>query len=88
MTKFANRRYDVDMTTMNISLTDDLKDFVERQVAERSFTSSSEYVRSVLRHARDAQALRDKLLQGSQGPWYPADHAYFDQLRTTAETRS
>ena len=35
--------------TMNISLTDDLKAFVDTRVKSRGYSSSSEYVRDLLR---------------------------------------
>jgi hypothetical protein len=37
------------MATMNISLPDDLRDFVEQQVREKSYSSSSEYLRELIR---------------------------------------
>ena len=33
------------MATMNISLSDDLKQFVDQQVAKHAYTSTSEYLR-------------------------------------------
>lgn len=55
------------MTTLNISLPDTMKDFVERQVNEGGYSSSSEYVRALIRdeQKRLAQtALEAKLLEG------------------------
>ena len=69
------------MATMNISLTDDLKSFVEQQADEHSYTSTSEYVRSILRRERDIVELRDKVLAGAVGPRQPMDEAYFAALR-------
>lgn len=40
------------MQTMNISLPDALKDFVEEQVSLGSYSSASEYVRELLRAAQ------------------------------------
>ena len=70
------------MTTMNISLTDDLKDFVERQVSEHSYTSTSEYVRAVLRREKDIATLRGMIMAGASGPRSPMDDAYFASLRS------
>jgi antitoxin ParD1/3/4 len=39
------------MATMNISLPDEMKEWVEAQVAEGRFSNSSDFVRSVLRDA-------------------------------------
>jgi len=68
---------------MNISLTDDLRAFVEQQVAERSFTSTSEYVRALLRRERDLTSLRERVLSGADGPRSPMDDTYFAALRTS-----
>jgi len=38
------------MTTMNISLPDVMKDFVDAQVQERGYSTSSEYIRDLIRH--------------------------------------
>ena len=44
--------------TMNISLTDDLKAFVDTRVKSRGYSSSSEYVRDLLR--RDEERAKDE----------------------------
>lgn len=67
---------------MNISLPDALKEFVEGQVAEKGYGTSSEYVRELIRRDRDRQHLRALLVEGAQSaPSGPADAAYFDALR-------
>jgi antitoxin ParD1/3/4 len=73
------------MATMNISLPDDLRDLVNRQVAMHSFSSTSEYLRELIRPERDIEMLRDKLLAGrDSGPAVPIDDAWFGQLRAQA----
>jgi len=73
------------MISMNISLPDSLKSFVDEQVAERGFGTSSEYVRELICRDRDRQRLRDLLLDGAGSPpEAPADKAYFDALRNQA----
>jgi antitoxin ParD1/3/4 len=68
--------------TMNISLPDSLKAFVEEQVAEKGYGTSSEYVRELIRKDQDRQHLRGLLLEGANSPASePADSAYFDALR-------
>ena len=70
------------MSTMNISLPDALKAFVDEQVSGRDFGTSSEYVRALIRRDRDRQYLRALLLDGAgSAPAVPADEAYFDALR-------
>ena len=70
------------MTTMNISLPETLKGFVDEQVAGRGFGTSSEYVRELIRRDQDCQLLRRLLLDGlASPPTAPADSLYFDDLR-------
>lgn len=70
------------MTTMNISLPDALKDFVDTQVARRRYGSTSEYVRELIRRDLDRSNLRDLLLAGAGSePAVDADHDYFEELR-------
>jgi antitoxin ParD1/3/4 len=70
------------MGTMNISLPDSLKAFVEEQVAEKGYGTSSEYMRELIRKDQDRQRLRNALLEGAESaPSAAADAAYFDALR-------
>ena len=52
------------MSTMNISLPERLKSFVDQQVSARGYSSSSEYVRELIRKDQDRQHLRGLLLGG------------------------
>ena len=73
------------MATMNISLPDSLKGFVDEQVAERGYSTSSEYVRELIRKDQDRERLRKLLLEGaSSPPAGPADDAWFEDLRERA----
>jgi antitoxin ParD1/3/4 len=73
------------MSTMNVSLPPALESFVDEQVAERGFASSSEYVRELIRKDQDRQRLRGLLLAGAASdPAPPADAAYFRTLRDRA----
>jgi antitoxin ParD1/3/4 len=59
------------MTTMNISLPDEMKAFVEAEMAQEGYASASEYLRALIRDAqkrRARQELEAKLLEGLQGP--------------------
>nr|WP_313633281.1 type II toxin-antitoxin system ParD family antitoxin [Brevundimonas naejangsanensis] len=76
------------MSTMNISLPDPMKAFVDEQVEERGYGSSSEYVRDLIRKDGDRQKLRSLLLVGAEsGPTGPADGAYFESLRARIASR-
>lgn len=71
------------MTTMNTSLSEALKSFVDEQVGGRGYSSSSEYVRELIRKDRDRQRLRGLLLEGAASPpAVTADTDYFDRLRS------
>ncbi|WHO77256.1 type II toxin-antitoxin system ParD family antitoxin [Rhizobium sp. BT03] len=77
------------MSTMNISLPENLKHFVDQQVAGRGYGTSSEYVRELIRRDRDRQRLRDLLLEGaSSETTEPVDANYFDSLRDRALRQS
>ena len=70
------------MGTMNISLPDSLRAFVDDQVNRGGYGTSSEYVRELIRKDRDRLQLRDLLLAGAaSSPAAPADARYFDGLR-------
>lgn len=76
------------MATMNISLPDDLKAFVDAQVSGR-YSTSSEYVRELIRREQDLQTLRDKLMDGANSPLEgPADEAWFEELRERIRKRA
>lgn len=73
------------MSTMNISLPDNLKSFVDEQVTRRGYGTSSEYVRELIRKDQDRLQLRGLLLAGvASPPTTPADGEYFDGLRKRA----
>ena len=67
---------------MNISLPDALKSFVDVQVTNRGYGTSSEYVRELIRKDQQVQQLRALLLAGAQSPAQKAvTPAYFEALR-------
>src|SRR6185503_7939581 len=62
------------MSTMNISLPDSLKEFVDEQVEQRGYGTSSEYVRELIRKEQDCLQLRELLLEGASSD--ALEHAY------------
>ncbi|MBP6435462.1 MAG: type II toxin-antitoxin system ParD family antitoxin [Sphingorhabdus sp.] len=77
------------MGTMNISLPDVMKSFVDQQVSARGFGTSSEYVRELIRKDQDIQRLRALLLDGASSPaGAPADADYFEDLRERVRRRA
>jgi antitoxin ParD1/3/4 len=74
------------MTTMNVSLPDELKSFVDSQIQGGSYGSTSEYVRELIRRDHDRRQLRAALLKGAGSPIVSsADTAYFKTLRDRAQ---
>jgi len=68
---------------MNISLPETLRSFVDSQVTEGDYTSSSEYVRELLRKEQDRVHLRRLILDGMESELIdePMDAEYFDKFR-------
>ncbi len=59
------------MTTLEISLPDEMKASVESQAAHEGYASVSDYLRALIREAQKRQAKREleaELLEGLQGP--------------------
>ncbi len=89
MAKFAINAIFDGMSTMNISLPETLKSFVDSQVSEGDYGSSSEYVRELLRKEKDRVRLRELLLEGAASPvsdtvW---DTEHFEKLRKRVRTQ-
>jgi len=70
------------MGTMNISLPDSLREFVDQQVERAGYGTSSEYVRDLIRRDQEREHLRGLLLRGAASrPVGEADEGYFASLR-------
>lgn len=73
------------MSTMNISLPDALKHFVDEQERQRGYGTRCEYVRELTRMDQSRQRLRGLLIAGAESlPATPADSDYFESLRMWA----
>jgi antitoxin ParD1/3/4 len=76
------------MTTMNISLPDEMKAFVEAQMVQDGYASASEYLRALIRDAqkrRARQALEGKFREAIEsGPATPMTHEDWVALREEA----
>ena len=78
------------MATMNISLPDQMKAFVEAQSADGKYANSSDYIRDLIR--RDAEkrakiaALQDKIDEAYEQGFIEIDDigAFFDGVRKRA----
>jgi antitoxin ParD1/3/4 len=77
------------MTTMNISLPDGLKAFVDDLVQTEGYGTSSEYVRELIRHDQDRRQFKEHLLIGMRsGIDGPMDATFFTTLRQRATQRT
>ena len=73
------------MSTMNISLPEPLKRFVDEKVSGGSYSSSSEYIRDLIRKEQDRERLRNLLLEGAASPLTgPMTDEDFAELRRLA----
>lgn len=71
---------------MNISLPNAMKIFVDEQVSQRGYGTSSEYLRELIRKEQERDALRELLVAGASGrPVQEVNAQYFDELRKKAK---
>lgn len=77
------------MSTMNISLPDELKVFVDHRIQTEGYGSSSEYMRELIRRDRDRVQFRQYLLDGIDAkPVGRMDATYFARLRKGLKSRT
>jgi antitoxin ParD1/3/4 len=75
------------MVTMNISLPDEMREFVEDQAARSGYASAGEYLHALIREAQKRQAkqeLEAKLLEGLEGSATRMTRAEWDSIRAEA----
>ena len=78
------------MQTMNISLPDPLKDFVDAQITSGRYSSVSEYVRELIRQDEKCKAearLEAMLLEGLASSETELTHQDFADIRKEALSR-
>lgn len=72
------------MTTMNISVPEEMKAFVEAQMAQEGYASASEYLRALIREAQKRRARQDleaRLREAMEsGPASPMTRDDWDEL--------
>jgi antitoxin ParD1/3/4 len=75
------------MTSMNISVPEEMKAFIEAQMAAEGYASASEYLRTLIRDAqkrRAKQELEAKLLEGLEGPAVEMTREDWESIRREA----
>ena len=79
------------MTTMNVSIPEALREYVDERVSEGGFANVSDYIRALIRDDRARRAkttLEAKLLEGlASGPAEEATEAYWKRLEAEARLR-
>lgn len=76
------------MSTMNISLPEPLKRFVDSQVESGSYGTSSEYVRMLIRREQEKEAFRQLIVDGMNSPpGSVVDDSYFERLHNRIRDR-
>lgn len=79
------------MTTMNISLPDSMKEYVDAQLESRGYSTSSEYVRDLIRQdsVREAEKQLAAMLQEAidSGPSMPLDENFWAERRAELKRR-
>ena len=76
-------------TSMNIALTEDLKAFIDAEVAKGEYASASEYVRDLVQHHRAIVKVRDLVEEGGNSPLGPVvDEAYWQRQRDRVRARA
>lgn len=80
------------MATMNISLSDPLKAFVDEEVREGGFSSTSDYMRDLIRQRQRHKAedlLRQIIAEGlASGAAEPVTAETFEDMRKRARERA
>ena len=73
------------MTTMNISLPDSMRAFIEQKIAQGGYSTASEYIRQLVREDQKRAAqerLGQLLLEGiDSGPSGEMTHGDWEELR-------
>jgi antitoxin ParD1/3/4 len=72
------------MTTLNISLPEAMRDFIDSQVAEGGYSTASEYIRALVREAQQRKAnekVEALLLEGLQSEATEMTRQDWDELK-------
>lgn len=75
------------MTSMNLTLTDEIKAFIESETVQGGHASAEEYLHALIRDARKRKAkqeLEAKLLEGLQGPVVEMTREDWEAIRREA----
>ncbi|MCB1588276.1 MAG: type II toxin-antitoxin system ParD family antitoxin [Xanthomonadales bacterium] len=77
-------------TTMNVSLSELMKAFVDEEVRDGGYVSTSDYIRDLIRQRQRAKAeaaLQQAIAAGLASPAVPGGVELFEQMRARARSR-
>ena len=70
------------MASLNVSMPDDLREFIDKRTNQGGFSTSSEYVRHLVREDKRRQTLEGKLLEAlDERSLKDLEPDFFDRLR-------
>jgi len=88
LAKIAKNPKLLSMTTMNISLPDSLKAYVDTLVQTEGYGTSSEYMRELIRQDQDKRQFKEHLLAGMRsGVEGAMDAEFFAAMRQRVSAR-
>ena len=77
------------MSSLQVSLSEDARRFVEEQAAKRGLASSGAFLERLVLEAMEREGLEEKLVAGlASGPVFEADDAYWDQKQAELTERA
>jgi len=80
-----SRKKNNDMVTLNLSLPDNLREFVEQEVAEGGYATVSEFIRSLVRE--DMKRVAEQEKAAARAAAKPASPAAADARKNVAKKR-
>jgi antitoxin ParD1/3/4 len=75
-------------SSMNISLPESLRSYVESRVKSGDYSTPSEFVRDLIRRDREQEEIEQKLLEGLESPSIPVGKDFWKELRRIAHLRA
>ncbi len=75
-------------SSMNISLPESLRSYVESRVESGAYSTPSGFVRDLIRRDREEEEIGQKLIEGLQSPVAPMDKNFWPNLRRIAHARA
>ncbi len=75
-------------SSMNISLPESLRSYVESRVESGAYSTPSEFLRDLIRRDREQEEIEQKLLEALEEPAVPMGKNFWTDVRRTAHARA